>query len=153
MAIRSPRLNLAIDLSYSELERHGGDMTRLPTPLRVVATIVAAQGVINNGGLQYFFEADFPGCPPYKTFIEAYRAIGAASAADALARAVALFQFAEPNKDVKARNEFLDSFKDEDDEPANSPFEPLTKALCGNEEVWICLEAFVEAHSEALQAP
>ena len=126
-----------------------GDVTKLPAPVRTVALVQAAQGVIDNGGLQYFFESDFPGKPDYALFIEAYRAIGADDAARTLAQAVALFPFGSPHMHVKKRNEFLDSFLDEDDEPVNSPFEPLTKKLCGNKSIWAKLKKYAAEHSTA----
>ena len=123
------------------------DIAKLPASLRTVALVHAAQGVIDNGGLQYFFESDFPGKPDYALFIEAYRAIGAEDAADTLGQAVKLFPFDSPHKYQKKRNKFLDSFLDEDDEPVNSPFEPLTKRLCGNKGIWEKLKKYVAAHS------
>lgn len=104
--------------------------------------------MIDNGGLRYFFEEDFPGTPPYDTFVKAYREIGAEIAAQALTDAVGLFPFKNPNKAKNKRNEFLDSFNDEDDEPVNSPFEPLTKILCGSLEVWARLESYIIVHSK-----
>ena len=127
-----------------------GDVSRLPAELRAVALVHAAQGVIDNGGLQYFFESDFPGKPSYKLFVDAYQAIGATDAADALAKAVALFPFADPHRHAKRRNAFLDGFNDEDDEPVNSPFELLTQRLCGDKEVWRRLRAYVERNAETL---
>ena len=126
-----------------------GDVTKLVTPIRTVALVHAAQGVIDNGGLQYFFESDFPGKPDYALFVEAYRAIGADDAARTLAQAVALFPFESPHMHVKKRNEFLDSFLDEDDEPVDSPFEPLTGKLCGEQSVWEKLKKYVAEHSAA----
>ncbi len=83
-------------------------------------------------------------------FVEAYRAIGADDAATTLERAVALFPFDAPHKHAKKRNEFLDTFLDEDEEPVNSPFEPLTDKLCGNKSVWEKLKKYVAAHSADL---
>ncbi len=123
------------------------DVAKLPTPVRTVALVHSAQGVIDNGGLQYFFESDFPGKPDYALFIEAYREIGADDAAKTLEEAVKLFPFESPHEYVKKRNTFLDSFLDENDEPVNSPFEPLTKKLCGNKAVWEKLKKYVAAHS------
>ena len=122
------------------------DVTKLPPPVRTLALVHAAQGVIDNGGLQYFFESDFPGEPDYALFVEAYRAIGADDAATTLERAVALFPFGAPHKHVKKRNEFLDSFLDEDEQPVNSPFQPLTAKLCGNRSVWEKLKKYVAGH-------
>src|SRR6478735_2557646 len=74
------------------------DIAKLPVRVRTVALVHAAQGVIDNGGLQYFFESDFPSKPDYVLFIEAYRAIGAEDAANTLAKSVGLFPFESPHK-------------------------------------------------------
>jgi hypothetical protein len=142
----------AIDFAFDELERSGGTPSSLSVPVRAVIVIVSAQGVIDNGGLQYFFESDFPNHPSYDTFIEAYREIGATSAARVIAQAVALFPFPEPNKSAKLRNEFMDSFCDEDGDPIDSPFTPLSKEICGSSEVWDRLESYVIANSDAFKA-
>lgn len=109
----SAELRAGIDFAFEQLERSGDDVSRLALPVRTIVVIVSAQGVIDNGGLHYFFESDFPGCPAYETFVDAYLEIGAVEAARALAEAVALFPFGEPHKAIAARNEFMDSFDDE----------------------------------------
>ena len=75
-----------------------GDVKLLLTPVRTVAVISTAQGMIHHGGLQYLFECDFPHEPPYSIFVDAYHEIGAQDEANALAAAVKLFPFAEPHK-------------------------------------------------------
>src|SRR5450631_3474586 len=87
--------------------RDTGDPEKLPVAMRHVVYVDAAQGLIDNGGLQYFFESNFPNCPEYSRFIDAYRAIGATEEAQALEAAVALFPFSEPHKFVQRRNDFL----------------------------------------------
>ena len=52
------------------------DMSRLPESVRIFLLVNGAQGVIDNGGYNYFFEADWPGTPPYEVFADAYEAIG-----------------------------------------------------------------------------
>lgn len=129
-----------------------GSIERLPEQIRTVLLVVQGQGVIDNGGLQYFFEADWPGCPDYGVFVDAYRAIGATAEADALRRAVALFPFAEPHKHAKMRNDFMDRFKASDKSKVfhgEGPFGPITDLLCGNKNVWRCLDAYVAKHGSA----
>ena len=70
-----------------------------------------AQGVLDNGGLQYFFENDWPQNPPYKVFIDAFRRVGAKEAADWLEDAAAMFPFENPQDDYKRRRQFLDDLK------------------------------------------
>lgn len=149
----SEQLTSAIDYAFAELNRVGGFPELLPAPLRTVIVIVSAQGVIDNGGLQYFFESDFPNSPPYSVFTDAYREIGAGTAADDIAEAVALFPFAEPHLSKDQRNEFLDSFNDEEDDPVDSPFEPLSNRLCGNRAIWQALETYVSQHAASFLRP
>jgi hypothetical protein len=143
-----PRLLKAIDVAIA-IVGDSPDLAELPFEVRIVAIVHAAQGIIDNGGLQYFFEVDFPNKPGYSMFVDAYRVIGAIDAALALEQAVSLFPFEEPHLHVQDRNWFMDSFKNEDGDEVNSPFTPLTNVLCGNERVWGCLEAFVNKHAAA----
>jgi hypothetical protein len=143
---RKTRYDAAVDFALDAAAK-AGDLAKLPVPVRTVALVQAAQDRINNGGLQYFFESDFRGRPDYALFVEAYRTIGADDAAQALEQAVALFPFDSPHKHGAMRNEFLDTFIDEDDEPVNSPFESLTQELCGNKSVLEKLKKYVAAHS------
>jgi hypothetical protein len=54
-------LDKASDFTYAQLKLFGGDINRLAIPVQTVAVINSAQGVIDNGGLEYFFESDFDG--------------------------------------------------------------------------------------------
>jgi hypothetical protein len=119
-----------------------GALEKLPTPLRTVLMIFAAQGIIDNGGLQYFFENDFPGQPPYSTFVDAYREIGAKDEA-ALAAGVDLFPFPDPHQHLKLRREFQERFPDE------GPFAPYSDFLCGDKKVWEMLLEYVLKHADA----
>jgi hypothetical protein len=140
----------ALDYAMSEVSRVK-DPNLLPAPVRIVVLVHAAQGIIDNGGLQYFFESDFEGQPPYLVFVDAYRAIGADEEAEALALAVKLFPFSEPHKFKERRNEFLQLFSDEGTHGPESPFE-LTDKLCGNERIWSLLEQYVRKHAESFPA-
>ena len=74
----------------------GDDMSRLPESVRIFLLVNGAQGVIDNGGYNYFFEEDWPGSPPYEDFVDAYEAIGCIRQAADLRRVVATFPFSEP---------------------------------------------------------
>ena len=145
------QLDRALDHALTEFERIGRGpgigrgLHKLPPPVRTVLLVHAAQGIIDNGGLQYFFEADFPGRPPYALFVDAYRAIGADEEADALAAAVKLFPFRDPHQFRHRRNRVLDSFADakRGGHRPDSPFEPFSDKLCGNEKVWRLLKQYV----------
>lgn len=66
-----------------------------------------ARGIIDNSGIKYFFEADFPFTPDYSVFSSAFRNIGLIEAADAIDRAVARFPFENPHLHAAKRNEFM----------------------------------------------
>jgi hypothetical protein len=149
MASSKPQFESAIEFALSRAQEIE-DVTSLPEPVRIVVLVHAAQGVIDNGGFQYFFESDFPGKPAYWLFVEAYRAIGADEAAATLEMAVALFPFAQPHRYVGKRNKFLDRFKDEEGDTDNSPFDPLTDLLCGNKTVWRQLRRYVAKNLKSL---
>lgn len=148
MATDNSQLDRTIEYALKEVCRTG-DPEELPSTLRLVVLVHAAQGIIDNGGLQYFFESDFPNSPAYSVFSNAYREIGAVAEAELLDQAVALFPFSDPHKFAQSRNEHMDSFKDENGNPVDSPFETLTDKLCGNKEVWRLLEEFVKTNSDS----
>jgi hypothetical protein len=77
-------LDRAAEYTFAELKRLGRDPAKLPAPLQTVALIYPAQGIIDNGGFEYFFEADFDFNPPYSLISAAYRRIGAVDAADCI---------------------------------------------------------------------
>jgi hypothetical protein len=79
----------------------------LSEPLSTFWAVVQAQEKINNGGFQYFFEADWPQKPNYKIFINAFRRIGAKESADWVEDAVEQFPFPEPHLYYKRRREYL----------------------------------------------
>ena len=148
MAKRRSNFDRALEHALAEVARVG-DPDKLPPPVRVVVLVHAVQGIVDNGGLQYFFESDFPGTPPYSVFVDAYRTIGADSEAQALADAVKLFPFENPHRFQARRDKFLEQFLDGGSHRPDSPFRPFTAKLCGNKNVWRLLEAYVERHAES----
>lgn len=138
MAKRISQLDRALNYSLAEVERVK-DPAKLPLPVRTVVLVHAAQGIIDNGGLQYFFESDFPDQPPYSIFVDAYREIGAEDEANTLAAAVGSFPFPKPQKHKRRRNEFLDRVHDDGD----SPFWAYDAQLCGSDQVWRLLAKYV----------
>jgi hypothetical protein len=98
------------------------------------------QGMVDNGGFRYPMETDFPGCPPYSAFVDAYRNIGASDAAAALEKAVALFPFAHPELNADARNEFM-SYLGDDHE-----FNDLSDRVCGDKTIWLRMDEYVAKH-------
>jgi hypothetical protein len=140
-------LDKAASYAFNSLKRHEGKIERLPEVMQTLIRVYSAQGVLDNGGLQYFFESDWNGNPAYSTFVESYRQIGAMDAAEALDRAVSLFDFENPHLDAKRRQDRMEElWEDHSNEFAN-----LDARLCGNESVWTQLKRFVEQHTEVFQ--
>ena len=134
-------LELASELAFARLEEVGGDLPKLEEPYRTVATIVSAQGVIDDGGLRYFFENDWPGQPPYSVICDAYRRIGACAQADAIGAAAELFACAEPERDARRRLELLSG-------PIGQQIEELDEQLASD--AWRLLSEYVEANRAGL---
>src|SRR5690606_5096314 len=101
-----------------------------------------AQGVIDNGGFQYFFESDWPDRPAYDEFVSAYRAIGLAEEAETFQRAIEWFPFPDAHLHVERRNEFID----------RNGFPKELDTLCGSDRVWIKLDEYFNAYREELLA-
>lgn len=134
-------LDQAAEFAYKQLERMGGDPTKLEVPLQTVAVLYTVQAMVDNGGFRYLFESDFPFCPPYSVFSDAYRRIGAVGAAGCLDKAVALFPFEKPHQSQEKRNAFMDSL-----EESHEMFE-LGNQVCGDETIWSALEAYAKQNA------
>ena len=137
-------LDRASDFSFEQLKLLDGDITRLSMPIQTVAVIYSAQAVIDNGGLEYFYESDFDGTPEYSFFVEVYRRIGAEDAASCIEESAAMFPFEQPNLYEFKRQQWLDSVKENE----NHPFVKLSRKICGDSSVFIKLEAYVVAHRD-----
>jgi hypothetical protein len=94
---------------FKELCRRLGKRSifALPWISQVVMLVVNLQGTANNGGFIYFFEADWPGNPPYSVFGDALRAIGADESADCVEVAATLFPFKDPHLNCIGRKKYL----------------------------------------------
>jgi hypothetical protein len=138
-------LDQAATFVYKELERIGGDPTKLEVPMQTVAVLYTVQAMIDNGGFRYIFESDFPFCPPYSVFSDAYRRIGAVDAAECLDKAVAMFPFEKPYQCQEKRNAFMDSL-----EESHEMFE-LGDQVCGDETIWSALEEYAKKNAGFFQ--
>jgi hypothetical protein len=134
-------LDRAAEHTYKELERVGGDPSKLEVPLQTVAVFYAVQAIRDNGGFQYLFENDFPFSPPYSTFSDAYRRIGASQDAERLDKAIAMFPFESPHLYRQKRLDFME-FLEEDHE-----FFELGNQVCGDEAVWAALEEYANKNA------
>jgi len=131
--------------SYQELEKVGGDPTKLDIPQQTIAILYTVQALIDNGGFRYLFGNDFPLSPPYAVFSDAYRRIGATRAAEHLDRAIAMFPFENPHKFLERRNEFMDSLDE-----SHEMFE-LGDEVCGDATVWAALEEYAHKNAASFQ--
>lgn len=59
-----------------------------PWEHRVCMMLITAQGIIDNGGFEYFFESEFDGSPDMNDFVLVYDAVGASSSANAVKEAL-----------------------------------------------------------------
>lgn len=76
---------------------------------RAVVIVHSAWGIIENGGLRYFFENNFEGDPPFDVFTQAFRRVGLEEIALRFSELVTLFPFDHPHQSSQKRQEFLDS--------------------------------------------
>jgi hypothetical protein len=139
-------LDRAAEGLYRQLNSHNNDLSKVPEITRPIALLYMFQGMVDNGGFRYPMESDFPGNPPYSEFVEAYRRIGAADAAEALEKAVALFPFDHPECNSEARNQYFDSLGD--DEFENSQFSQLSDRVCGDQTIWTRMDEYVARHNK-----
>ncbi|MBL8857595.1 MAG: DUF4375 domain-containing protein [Planctomycetes bacterium] len=137
-------LESASDLAFARLQQVGGEPSRLQDPFRTVVVVYSAQGVIDNGGLRYFFGNDWPGQPPYSMVADAYRTIGASPEALAIEAGALLFPFPRPERDLVRRCEILDATESERIDALD---------LSMQSDVWSLLAAYVLEHKEAFDDP
>ncbi|HEX2544035.1 MAG TPA: DUF4375 domain-containing protein [Ramlibacter sp.] len=137
----SSPLGQPYDHAIACLAAAGGDIASLPVPLQTLLLIESAQGIVDNGGLAFFYEADFPNNPPYSDFVAAYRRIGAEAAASCIEQSAALFPFEEPHLFEELRQIWLERIGGE--------LALLDAAMAGDASVWSKLADYVEQHRAA----
>jgi len=134
--------------AVKQLEAVGNDVDKLPAAVKTVILVHAAQGIIDNGALQYFFENDWPGRPKYSVFSNAYRQIGANECADLLDRAVELLAIENPERHPDLRQQRMEELCEQD----VSEFAGLSGKLCSDKSVWEKLSQFIECNGDVLLA-
>jgi hypothetical protein len=125
-----------------------GALRKCAVPIQVVLLVDSAQGIIDNGGLQYFYEVDFEEQGPYSDFVHAYRAIGAEGAASLLERSIGLFPFADPHLHEQKRQRWLDEIRNNE----SHGFHDLSNKLIGHKGVFPKLKDYMTQHSEHFDA-
>lgn len=143
----SSSLDRATAYANDCVNRAHGDVSRLTLPVQTVAVVDTAQGIIDNGGLAYFYESDFPGTPPYSFFVEAYRRIGAEVAASCLDASVRMFPFSEPHLHARKRLQWLENVRDDE----KHEFVKLSRRMCGDETVFLKLAEYVEVNRDSFK--
>lgn len=131
------------DAAFAKLKEANGNIESLSEPYKTIVLVYSAQGVIDNGGLVYFFENDWPNHPPYLLFIDAYMRIGATEAARAIDSALNYFDFESPELNKKARLEFLSSLPAYHYGFYPHDFLKLNEAVIGNDLIWEQLHEYV----------
>ncbi len=144
----SALLDEASDIAFARLKSADNDILRLPTLLQTVAVIHSTQGIIDNGGLEYFFESDFDGTPEYSFFADADQRIGAESAASCIDTAAAMFPFSQPHLHEAKRQQWLGTVRDDD----SHLFVKLSRKVCGDESVFAKLAEYVDANKDAFKS-
>jgi hypothetical protein len=135
-------LDIASKRAFEAYREQGEKIAGLPRPFQVVATIYAAQGVIDNGALQYFYEANWPEEQPYSYFVDVYRTIGALNVADCIEKTAAMFPFPDPHLHREKRNQFLGELESEHE------FFKYAAEPAGDDSVWEKLAEYVSVHMD-----
>lgn len=136
-------LDKPYDSAVSCLAAAGGDTEALPLPLQTLILVEMAQTLIDSGGLEYFFETDFPNNPVYEVFVQAYRRIGAESAADCIEASALMFPFAEPHLFEELRQVWLEKMR------IDPQFAGLGERITGDASVWQKLSRYVQRNIDA----
>lgn len=137
----------ASTLVNEEYQKNDCDLRALPPEFAVFHRVEGAQGIIDNGGLVYFFECDWLGCPPYAEFAAAYRAIGCDAAAKCIEDAASSFPFEEPELHWAKRREYIKENYDEEIFGVRG----WDDSICGDETVYPALGLFVMKHAETFR--
>lgn len=87
-----------IDCIFKKIIAIGFDVNRSPLTHKVFILVYSAQGIIDNGGFEYFFESPFEGSPDYQEFVEAFIQIGAIKCAEAIKKAIKLSELGDNSK-------------------------------------------------------
>jgi hypothetical protein len=146
--MRQTLLEQATAYANARVQEAGGDASRLPDAVQTVVVVDTAQGIIDNGGLEYFYESDFPNNPPYSFFVEAFRRIGAESVASCIEVTSRMFPFPEPHLYEAKRQQWLDGVKHDE----SHEFVRFSRKACGDESVFRKLAEYVERNRNAYGA-
>lgn len=140
-----PSLDRPYDYAVARLHDAGGDVAALPVPLQTLLVVESAQTLVESGGLEFFYEADFPNNPPYADFVAAYRRIGAEGAASCIEQTAQMFPFEEPQLFEPLRQLWLERIAAD----PGSEFQRLSARMAADASVWTRLADYVERNRDA----
>lgn len=88
--MRTPALHMddTTSAAFDRILAAGFDPRRAPFAHRVVVLVVAAQGILDNGGFAYLLDRPFDPPADDEDFVRAYEAIGAGACAAAIKSAL-----------------------------------------------------------------
>jgi len=69
---------------------YNDDLSEIPEPGRAIVVVISADGVIGNGGFEYFMESDFPNGVPHINLADSYDIINLKPAAGIIREACGL---------------------------------------------------------------
>lgn len=98
-----------VEMAYRALGDPSGDPSALPEPHRSIVLVDTCLGLIENGGVEYLFQADLPHRPSYPQIAQAFRNCGAMHAASCLEQAASLLPGPDPHRHPTRRLGFLAS--------------------------------------------
>ena len=131
--------------SESRLAEEVSDAANTNEPYSTVLIVLSAQGIIDNGGLCAFLEADWPHSPPYDLFTVRCRKIGATASAQAITSAIDWLGLEEPHLEQAKRDALLDDFRD--DETGTHLLHKLGASIY-DDDVWQKLVDFIKDNSD-----
>lgn len=141
-------LDRASEFANAKLREAGGKIAALPVAVQTFVVVESAQGIIDNGGLEYFYESDFVDSPPYSFFVDAYRRIGAEAVASCIEATSRMFPFSEPHLHEAKRKRWLDGVREDE----QHEFVRRSRQACGDVAVFAKLADYVERNKEAFNA-
>ena len=130
-----------VDERYAEA---GHDISKFGDPYLTIKLVLGAQATIDNGGLNYFFENDWPGNPPYSYFVDAYERIACSASAKSIAHAAKSFGVERPEADYLFRRKFMAENYDEKRRTVKGWPDPVF----GSQSVWHHLALWIYTHPE-----
>lgn len=84
-------------------------LPKLSEAQKPVVYLVTAQGIIENGGLRYFLESDFPHGVSHAEVAACFRNIGMTKAHEIILSSLEIFPDFKPQADLAMRSELLES--------------------------------------------